>query len=154
MTSQIEITTFLPEYADGFAHLNYQWIEKHFEVEPYDRKVLDAPEEQILAKGGEIFFAVHEGKPVGTVALLPLDDDSFELTKMAVAPSFRGKQLGKRLMLRAIEHATKVGKKHLIILSNTLLVPAINLYIDFGFRPVVMENEAYSRANIKMAKKL
>ena len=79
----IEIIDFEPKYRDDFKNLNVEWLEKYFEVEPYDKEVLSNPEKYILEKGGKIFFAKLEDKIIGTVALMP-KNSSFELTKMAV----------------------------------------------------------------------
>jgi len=153
--TDIELTTYSPAYAQAFARLNDQWIEAYFAIEAQDRVVLDDPEGQIIAPGGQVFFAVHRGEAVGTVALLPVGDDGFELTKMAVAPAYQSQRLGKRLMLRAMEYAIKAGKQRLVIYSNTTLVAAINLYLRYGFRPIALgDHGGYDRANIKLELKL
>jgi hypothetical protein len=51
--------------------------------------VLEAPQEQILDKGGHILVAVRDGEPIGVCALLRVDDATFELAKMAVAEHAR-----------------------------------------------------------------
>lgn len=155
LQEHVRIVEFDSRYAKDFARLNYQWIEEFFEVESHDREVLDAPEEQIIQNGGQILFAVHRGEVVGTVALVPYGDDAFELAKMAVFPGYKGQKIGKRLMLRALDYAIQVGKKRVVIVSNTLLVTAINLYLQFGFKPIALApDEDYERVNIKLEKKL
>lgn len=44
----IEIIDFEPKYRDDFKNLNVEWLEKYFEVEPYDKEVLSNPEKYIL----------------------------------------------------------------------------------------------------------
>lgn len=151
----VTIVEYSPQYAKDFAQLNYHWIEEFFTIEECDRLILDNPEQRILDQGGQIFFAIRNNEALGTVALIPKGDSAFELAKMAVSPQCKGKKLGKRLMLRAIDFALQKEKEKLIIYSNTLLVPAIHLYIQYGFIPVPQEPDTiYERCNIKMEKKL
>ncbi len=151
----IEITGFQQRYAQDFARLNYAWLDKYFTVEPHDREQLDNAYEYIIEPGGEILLAVDKDEVVGTVALVKVDDETFEIAKMAVAESHQGLKIGYRLMLAGIDYAIKVGKKRLILESNTKLAPAVNLYIKVGFRVVAPDpNTPYSRANIRMELKL
>src|SRR5690606_5424235 len=87
---EVEVIEFKEEYAKDFADLNYEWIEDLFMIEDHDREILDHPVEYIINKGGQIFLALVEGQAVGTVALIPVGKDSFELAKMAVSSKYRG----------------------------------------------------------------
>ena len=148
---KIEIVPFRDEFARAFAKLNYEWIEKYFRVEAHDRELLDSPVEQIIRKGGEIFFAVSGNKQIGTVALVVHTPSDFELTKMAVASEFQGRGIGKLLMMACVEHARSAGKTHIFLESNTGLEPAIALYRSCGFEEVPLDpNSNYSRVNIRM----
>lgn len=148
--SEPEIVTFAPEYAEAFARLNYAWIERFFAVEPHDRELLDDPEAWIIARGGEIFFAVEDGQPIGTVALIA-DGDSFELAKMAVAPDAQGRGIASRLMEACIAHAECSGRSEIYLDSNTKLDAAIHLYRKFGFSEAAIEGcSPYARVNIRM----
>ena len=114
----IEIIDFEPKYRDDFKNLNVEWLEKYFEVEPYDKEVLSNPEKYILEKGGKIFFAKLEEKIIGTVALMP-KNSSFELTKMAVTDKIQSKGIGSLLMQKCIDEARNLGLKEIFLFSNT-----------------------------------
>ena len=74
---------------------------------------------------------------------------------MAVAPAARGRGFGDLLMERAVGFATEVGAHRLIILSNTVLEPAIRLYQKHGFvRVPLIADGRYRRANIRMEREL
>ncbi len=149
----IEIIDFEPKYRDDFKNLNVEWLEKYFEVEPYDKEVLSNPEKYILEKGGKIFFAKLEDKIIGTVALMP-KNSSFELTKMAVTDKIQSKGIGSLLMQKCINEAKNLGLKEIFLFSNTKLDKAINLYKKVGFLEEHFDSSDYKRANIYMTLKL
>ena len=148
----VTIVEFDPLYARAFADLNYQWIGETYGIEPHDHDILDHPQEAVIDAGGEIFFALTHGEVAGTVAMIPYEDDAFELTKMAVDPTFRGQGIGDHLMSACIELArSSSNRKRIILESNTRQVAAIKLYRKFGFLETPLDpNSQYVRANIRM----
>ena len=137
-------------YASHFYDLNVEWLHTYFYVEPYDEMVLSEPEKYILDKGGHIFFAVENDLVIGTVALIPHDPSSFELTKMAVDKTARGKKVGQQLLQHCMEFAKGRGK-NLMLYSHTKLENAIHIYRKFGFQEIPLEiDNPYKRSNIKM----
>jgi len=129
----VEIIDFTPEYRDYFKSLNWDWIEKYFTVEPEDERILSNPETEILDQGGRIFFARYRNEIVGTCALTKITDTNYEICKMGVQENLRGKQIGKKLMLRAIEVAKQLGATTMTLETNSKLQPAITLYRKVGF---------------------
>lgn len=147
----IEIVEFDERYARSFADLNYHWIAETYGVEPHDRELLDHPREAIVEAGGQVFFAIVDSRAVGTVAMIPLSADAFELAKMAVDPSARGRGIGERLMQACIEFARGGGRRSIILESNTKQEAAIRLYRRCGFKEIPLDpNSQYVRANIRM----
>lgn len=147
----VEIVTFHESLAKDFADLNYEWIAKDYGIEERDREILDAPLEMIIEPGGQILFAIVNGRTVGTAALENLSEDGFELVKMAVPPEFRGKGIGDRLIEACIAYAVEEGKSRIALDSNTKQVAAINLYRKYGFREVPLDPDSrYVRVNIRM----
>ncbi len=149
--ADIQIIEFRDELAADFSRLNYEWIEKAYSVEDYDRELLDNPVEQIITPGGQILFACSAETVFGTAALIPMDGNSFELAKMAVAPESRGLGIGDQLMVACVEYSRKAGKRSIILESNTKQVAAVALYRKFGFQETPLDpNSHFSRANIRM----
>ena len=95
---------------DDFYNLNISWLKELFLLEPYDEYVLSNPKSAILDKGGYIFMGKLKGKVVATFALTPSDVGIYELNKMAVHSSFRGRGYGNKLMEFLIHFSRK--KKH------------------------------------------
>ena len=151
MLKIIQIIEFESQYSKDFARLNYEWIEEYFAVEPYDREMLDNPNEFIIGCGRRIIFALSGEEVVGTVALIKTDDDSFELATMAVTEKCRGLKIGNKLMRVCIEYSKKVGKTRLFLLSNTKLTSALNLYKKNGFQEIPLDPQTpYQRTDIQM----
>lgn len=151
--TDVDIIGYQKKYNDDFERLNVEWLEKYFRVEDFDKKVFANPQKEIIKKGGHIIFAKYQNEIVGTVALIKTEDGSFELAKMAVTEKVQGKQIGKKLMIAALQKAKESGVEKVMLVSNTLLEPAINMYKKFGFKQVPLTNKErakYERSNIKM----
>lgn len=148
--NEVSIVTYTPELALYFKQLNIAWIEKYFKVEEHDLEQLDNPEHYIIDNGGEILFAEYDCKIVGTCALVKTGEGEYELAKMAVAEDLRGKQIGKKLGVAAVEWTNKSGAKRLWLESNRILTTAINLYLKLGFVEVPVTYTPYARADIRM----
>ena len=139
--------------ATAFRTLNEEWITRYFTLEATDRETLGDPENKILRKGGQIFMVYDAHQPVGCVALIPMGDGVYELSKMAVSPELRGKGIGRRLLEHAVAQAKLIGAKSLFLGSNARLANAVHLYESIGFRHVPAERlpkMAYTRANVFM----
>jgi DNA-binding MarR family transcriptional regulator len=149
-SQSVEITTYEPKYKEAFKQLNEEWITTYFKMEEADYKALDHPEDYILAKGGFILFALYKGEPVGTCALIKMDEHTYELAKMAVSPRAKGKGIGWLLGRAAIEKAKAERATRLYLESNTILKPAISLYQKLGFKKITGLASPYERCNIQM----
>jgi putative acetyltransferase len=158
MSEAVKAVTVVPyrkEFKDVFERLNRAWIEEYFVLEPADREVFDDPESKVVAPGGQIFFVLEDDQVQGTCAVVWQGSAECEIAKMAVAPEARGRGYGDLLMETAIRFATDRGARRAIIVSNTLLEPAIRLYEKHGFMRVPLSiDERYSRANIRLEREL
>lgn len=146
----VEILEYGPEFREDFKRLNYEWIEQYFAIEDSDRYYLEDPETTILAPGGAIVMARHQGEIVGTCALVKRDETCYELAKMGVTAKARGRRIGWLLGHRIIELARARGAERLVIDSNTRLEPAIHLYYKLGFKKQVGAASSYARCNIQL----
>ncbi len=145
------IIPFDPKYAQDFANLNIEWLEKYFVVEPLDFELLQNCEETIINKGGYIFFAKVGDEIAGTFSLIKADDDVYELGKMAVSPEFQGQKIGQQLLQFCIDFSKEQNWKKILLYSNRILENAIYIYKKYGFKEIpIEENPLYKRSNIKM----
>ena len=149
-----EVITFQPQFRDFFRLLNLEWIEKYFCIEHKDLEQVNNPEE-CISSGGQIFFVLIEGEVVGTCALYHVGPRKFELAKMAVRPDCRGQGLGDLLIEKAEEWARAQDAAEIMMLSNTVLTPAIQLYKKHGYQVLHLgQNPDYQRCNIELSKQL
>ena len=146
-----EIIDFAPRYADAFARLNLEWLERYFRVEPLDHFVLSDPEANIIEHGGVILFARSGSDIVGTVALIHHGEGIFELSKMAVAADRQGAGIGRDLLSAAIARYESIGGSHLYLESHSSLAAALGLYESAGFvHEAPPSASEYARADVYM----
>lgn len=149
--SGIRVVPFRREYAADFRRLNLDWIERLFKVEEPDLKVLDDPERAIVAPGGMIFFALEGDAVVGTVAMLRVTDERFELAKMAVATTHQRRGIGELLGRACSEWAAGRGIRTVFLETNSRLDNAIRLYERLGFRHAPWPHPSdYARGDVYM----
>lgn len=145
----VDVVDFEPKYADDFARLNIEWLEKYFEVEPVDEEIF-AHSADIVKDGGAILFAKIGDEVVGTCALFKVGD-TFELAKMAVTEAHQGRHIGKTLLFAALDRAKALGAETVFLVTNSSLVPATSLYRSVGFRVTRSgPHEKYARGDLTM----
>lgn len=134
LESGLEILEYSDDLAGEFHDINAEWIQTMFVLEPTDREVLENPRRRIVDPGGDILF-VRAGDlgVVGACALQKTGPDQFELTKMGVRGTARGRKAGEFLLDAMIRRAGRLGAKRLYLLTNRKCAPAIHLYEKAGF---------------------
>lgn len=149
MKETVEIIEYTPQYKEDFKRLNVEWISTYFTLEPHDLEQLDDPEGYILSKGGKIFFAKKDNDLIGTCALIKVSDTDYELAKMGVSPQYQGFGAGKKLGMKVIEEAKRLGCTYLFLESNQRLIPALTMYKSLGFIEVPIGETPYARADFR-----
>ena len=149
---KVSVIPFSAELKDYIKILNVEWLQKYFRIEDRDQIVLSNPQEEIIDKGGLIYFARYNDEIVGTVSLLKVSDTVYEVSKMAVTPKVQGIGIGKILLEHCFTVAKEINASTLILYSNRSLKSAIHLYHKYGFLEIPLEAGVYERADIKMKK--
>ena len=155
MNDKLTIVEYTDALADTFYRINAEWIESMFAMEETDRRILLHPREAILDGGGVICFVRDpELGIVGTCALMKTADGAFELTKMGVLESARGKKAGEFLLRHVLERARAMKIDRLFLLTNTKCASAIHLYEKVGFEhdEVTLRDRggSYARCDVGM----
>ncbi len=152
----LEIVEFSDTRATDFHDINLEWIEAMFVVEAHDREVLEDPCTHIIDPGGTILFVEAEGLGiVGACALMPTGDSgAWELTKMGVRESARGRKAGEFLLQAVLDRACILPIQELYLLTNSACEAAIHLYEKAGFvhDADIMRRfgSSYERCNVAM----
>lgn len=136
-----------------FYRLNSAWIEQFYQLEEEDRRFLANPKRYIIDTGGMVFFLLENDEVAGTCGVMKMDDDTYELVRMAVDPVFRGKGYGEKLVDHAGRWAKEKGAKQIILETGSVLKPAIKLYERIGFehyQPKPQHRSGLARADVFM----
>jgi len=129
----VRIIEFESKYAVNFRDLNYEWLEKYFEIERYDRIVLENPINNIINFGGFIFIALIDDEVTGTCALMKHTEKKYEIAKMGVVGKYQNLGIGRKLVEATIEKSKKLGADKLILGTSKCLKAANHLYQKMGF---------------------
>ena len=157
MAPQMRVRDFSDDLAQAFHDINAAWISQMFVLEENDITLLENPRGLILDKGGAVLFAeTPDLGVVGTCAIMRMKEGWFELTKMGVLESARGRKVGEFLLAATIERARAMGvADRLYLLTNTKCGPAIHLYEKLGFEhdPEIMRlfGSRYERCDVAMS---
>lgn len=154
-TDDLSLLNWRDDLAQAFHDINAEWIQSMFVLEPTDREVLENPRARIIEPGGDILFVEAEGLGVvGACALQKTGEGRFELTKMGVRKSARGRKAGEFLLHAMIRRAHERGATTLYLLTNARCAPAIHLYEKAGFAhdaEIMREYGArYARCDVAM----
>ena len=147
----ILIESFKSEYTSDFYALNKEWIEESWHLEESDINDLSNPQKYIIDKGGEVFFAIKNDTVIATAAMVFVNSRVFELAKMTVSQECRGLGVANQLMDKCIDFANENNADKIVLITNSTLVIARNLYDKYGFKEIVLDSDKYGdRGNVKM----
>ena len=150
METKAKIIEYSYQYQQEFKSLNLEWLDKYNLTESHDLMVLDDPQGTILDRGGFIWLAIDNDKLVGSAALMKEHEGEYELAKMAVTATYRGRGISKQLIETCLNKAKEIGAKKLSLFSNHQLLTALKLYEKYGFRHVEVKDSPFETADVKM----
>ena len=153
---QLKIREYEPALSADFEAITRQWVSSMFKLEENDLRIIQNPQEMILDRGGTILFVEAEDLGIiGTCALMPIEGASFELTKMGVLETARGRKAGEFLIEQVLNRAEAMKMEELFLLTNQKCAAAIHLYEKFGFQhdPDIMRRFGgrYQRCDVAMS---
>jgi N-acetylglutamate synthase-like GNAT family acetyltransferase len=147
---EIKIIPYRSEHHAQFKQLNLEWLDHYNLTESHDLMILDDPQRTILDNGGYIWMAEADGTIVGSAGLMKEEEGVYELVKMAVTESYRGKGISRLLIERCLYKAREIGAKKVTLFSNHQLERAIGLYEKYGFNHVEVVNSPMETADVRM----
>ncbi len=141
----------IPQYspADGYAINFYRpgdevsWAEiwsKADEYETYDiERFNDAFGADLPSMQHRCLFLVSpSGEKIGTATSWVEEDAAGTWARLhwiALSAEFQGRGLGRPLLSAVMNLSKELGYERVLLYTETLRLPAIRLYLDFGFLP-------------------
>lgn len=127
-SEEIEIVrTLFREYAasagDGFCFKGFE-------------KELAALPGEYRPPGGRLYLALVEEEPAGCVALRKIGEGIGELKRLYVRPLFRGKGIGRKLVLQLVKDGRDLGYAKMRLDTMPYMKRARELYLAMGFKPI------------------
>ncbi len=104
------------------------------DVDSTDSDLNDIEKNYINGNGIFEIAEDDEGNVYATMGLFKIDADACEIRKMYINKNYRGKGIGKLLLIRCIEKAKRLGYKKIILETASVLKEAIGLYTKHGFK--------------------
>ena len=150
----LNIIPYEDSYKTPLRKLTLEWLEKYVSVEPEDELFLKDPSKYVSDKEGAIYLARYDGDIVGTVALYKLSERNYELAKLSVTESCKGKRIGCALIEHGIETCRRWGADTITLFTTKRLEAAYRLYLKYGFREVPDEPQKYIESDTKMVLKI
>lgn len=150
MLPQINIISYESKYQPVFKSLNLEWLDKYNLTEDHDLMILDDPQGTVIDNGGFLWLVKAGEEIIGTAGIMKDTDTVFEIIKMFVSPSWRGKGISKLLIETCLAKAKEIGVEKLILFSNHQLETALKLYEKYGFRHVEVTDAPFETADVKM----
>lgn len=130
------------------------WLDIHALADDYFTYTLELyrrefGEDTALLAERQYFLLNDADKFIGTTTAW-IDDGRFgahygRIHWVAIVPSEQGKGLAKPLLGAACLRLRELGHTAAFLVTSTALIPALNLYLSFGFQPYIRDTEDQRR---------
>lgn len=144
LPSGYEIRTYQPGDEAAWAEIMNSGIGTNWTAEGCSEALTSKP--QFLPDG--LFFATHEGKPVGSACAWRSSPDEWKegyLHMVCVLPEHRGKNLGYLLTLAVLHYFKDHGFQSCVLDTDDWRIPGIRSYLRLGFEPVYLDESHKER---------
>ena len=133
---QIQILDYKPSLKKYFYKLAGNWLLEVLNgtLEEEDKFTLNNPDKAYLLEGGFVFYALHNKKVVGCVALKRLDEETFEFAKLFIDKGARNIGIATKLIERCITRCKENSVKQLWLQTTMRMPEAHKLYYKLGFK--------------------
>ena len=106
----------------------------------FDAAEAAAALDEFLPPRGTFLIVRRSGEPIGCGGIKPFEGAAY-IKRMWVAPSARGRGVGKRLLQALEDRARSLGYRTICLETNKALTQAQQLYRSSGYREVAPFND-------------
>lgn len=124
-------------------------FQEYLNLQNYEAELTHLEEKYGMPEG-RLYLAYLEGEAVGCVGLRKLQEQQCECKRLYVRPGFRGKDIGKQLMLRILQDAREIGYREMLLDTLPFLESALGLYREIGFQEIPVYNDSPVETTIYM----
>lgn len=124
-------------------------FQEYLNLQNYEAELTHLEEKYGMPEG-RLYLAYLDGKAVGCVGLRKLQEGQCECKRLYVRPGFRGKGIGKQLMLRILQDAREIGYREMLLDTLPFLESALGLYREIGFQEIPAYNDSPVETTIYM----
>jgi putative acetyltransferase len=144
-----EAPTIVSVLRQSFAEFEFLYTPEAFAA-----TVISEEQARERMRSGLTWVALLGNTIIGTVSVFEKDDDIVYIRGMAVLPSVRGQNVGRRLLDKIESFAVEKGRTRLQLRTAPCLTAAIRLYERFGFLPDHRSMDLFGTRLIGMTKEL
>jgi broad specificity phosphatase PhoE/GNAT superfamily N-acetyltransferase len=133
LAGKLEIRPFCPEDQAEAQALILGGLKEHWgSIDP--TKNPDIYDISTAYRDAFFFVARHQGRMVGTAALIPRDEHTAEIVRMSVSGDLRRKGIGKALLHHLVNLAKQSDYCRLILETTSSWENAVQFYLENGFK--------------------
>lgn len=107
--------------------------------DPSFEAYVPGPLSQLVRRGSpreRLWIAEHDGRLVGSIAIVETSPEVAQLRWFLVDPSIRGAGVGKCLLKQAVDFCESIGYRSIFLWTVRVLATAAHLYRSIGFERV------------------
>jgi GNAT superfamily N-acetyltransferase len=106
-----------------------------------DAAMEEAADRYVPPKGAFLLVDDDTDEILGCGAVALLDGETAEVKRMWVAPTARGRGVGRALLSRLEDEARRAGCSAVVLDTNAVLTEAVEMYLAAGYRPTDRYND-------------
>jgi GNAT superfamily N-acetyltransferase len=118
------------------------YIDIELDFQDFEAELASLPGKYAPPAGELLLARDGLGKPVGCIAVRPLEDSVCEMKRLFVSPSGRGAGLGRALVDAILSEATRIGYREMWLDTLPTMTDAVRLYERLGFGPISPYNQS------------
>ena len=131
----------------------YDWLGGEKQLPDFEVELTGLPGDY-EEPSGRLLLALEDDWPVGCIALREVEQGTGEIKRLYVRDDYKGKGIGKTLIVRIIEEAKRVGYKNIRLDTAIFMKQAVHLFHAYGFRDVNSADSDINADDLYMELKL